>query len=359
MGTVGSLIKPIIFNEGNYNNNTIEEFKKENRIWTINDIYESQLKELFDVRYPNYIFDKEYKKKQIAFLNKRLNIQEAGDWIYFPWNGKMLHILSKDEYFELRTNRNKLLITNAEQQKLRNSNIAFVGLSIGCNIATALSYSGISKCMKLADYDTLATSNLNRVRAAIYEIGLSKIQVTANKIYEIDPYMEFIYYPEGLNSNNINSFFIDKLVPQLIFEACDDFEMKVKIRLEAKKYQVPVVMLTSLGDSLLIDIERYDINKNLKIFNGKVGNVAEEILTKKITDDDKRKYAILLVGKENVPFRAIQTINAIGTTLVGRPQINSTVTIGAGMASYIAKEILLQNSTFSGRRKIVFSDFIR
>lgn len=360
MGNKVNLIKPIILYEGEYKLDDISRLKKHSKIWKTVDLYRIQLKELFEITYPNLINSKDFHKAQEEFIEKktRNNPQIKGNWIYFPWNGNLVHMLNEDEYFELRTNRNKLLITDREQIILKNSIVAFVGLSIGANMAVSLAYSGISKTMKLAEYDILATSNLNRVRASIHEVGLSKIQVTANKIYEIDPYADLIFYNKGLDSKNINSFLTTEPKPQLIFEACDDFLMKVKIRLEAKEKGIPVVMLTSLGDSLLVDIERYDINKSLQLFNGQVGNITEEILSGEITEKNKKKYAIMLVGPQNVPDRAMQTINLIGKTLVGRPQINSTVTVGAGIASYLAKEILLKNSTYSGRRKIVFSDVI-
>lgn len=360
MGVKNSINRPAILHEGEYKIEDLILFKKRISIWNIVDLYVSQLKELFEITNPHLIYSENFNTAQDKFVKKIIgsNPEIKGNWVYFPWNGNFVHMINATDYLNLRTNRNKLLINDTEQQKLRNSTVAFLGLSIGGNMAVSLAYSGIAKNMKLAEYDSLSTSNLNRLRATIYEVGLPKIQITANKIFEIDPYANLIGFNQGITLKNLDIFFDKDPRPQLIYEACDDFKMKVKIRLEAKKRRIPLVMLTSLGDSLLVDVERYDINPNLEIFNGRVGLITEEILAKEITEENKKKFAIMLVGKENVPERAIETIKGIGKKFVGRPQINSTVTVGSGIAAFLAKEILLNNSQFSGRSKLLFSDII-
>lgn len=130
--------------------------------------------------------------------------------------------------------------------------------------------------------------------------------------------------------------------------------MKIRIRLEARKNKTPVVMLTSLGDNLLIDIERYDLEPNLPLFNGLIGKTPEEILSKPVRLEDKNRYAVQIVGKENVPQRAMESLKEIGKTLVGRPQLLSTITVGSGVAAYLAREIALGNNVQSGRKLISF-----
>ncbi len=360
MGNKITQIKPKIFYQNFYSKKDLSIFKKNINIWNVVDLYRSQLREIFEINNPHLIFSSNFKRRQEIFLRNRLKNDSGvgGNWIYYPWSGFLVHTVSEDEYFKIRTNRNKLLITDLEQKKLRDSKVGIVGMSIGGNMAVGLSYSGISKTMKLADHDVLATSNLNRVRAGIQDVGLSKIEVVSRKIYEIDPYANLISYNKGLNYKNMNSFFEENEKLQLIIDACDDFKMKISIRIEAKKRQMPVIMLTSLGDNLLVDIERYDLDKNIKIFNGRIGKIFDEILSKQITEEDKKKFAIMLVDPKNVPERALKTVQDIGKQFVGRPQINSTVTIGSGLVLFLAKEILLNNSTFSGRKKISFSDFV-
>ena len=49
--------------------------------------------------------------------------------------------------------------------------------------------------------------------------------------------------------------------------------MKVALREAARLARVPVVMLANLGDNVLVDIERYDLEPDLPIFNGILGDI--------------------------------------------------------------------------------------
>jgi len=138
----------------------------------------------------------------------------------------------------------------------------------------------------------------------------------------------------------------------------DDFEMKIRLRQEARKARIPVVMLTSVGDNIIIDIERYDLDGKLPLFNGLAGNAPEEILRKPITEADKQKYAIQIVGLENVPPRALESVKQVRKTLVGRPQLASSVTIAGGVAAYIARKIILSEPAPSGRSIIKLTEAV-
>jgi molybdopterin/thiamine biosynthesis adenylyltransferase len=280
-----------------------------------------------------------------------------GPWVYFPWSGNLIHILSEGEFFRLRTNRNRNIITEEEQDKLNDFNVGVVGLSIGSNVAINLAQSGISKNMKLADADALELSNLNRMRGTIADIGSPKISIVAKEIYEINPYADLILFSQGLNQTNLNEFMADPK-PRVIFELIDDFEMKIRVRQAAKQAGIPVIMLTNLGDRLMVDVERYDENPHLEIFNGLIDKTAEEILTKGVSEADKQKYAIAIVGKENIPQKVFDSVMEVGKSLQGRPQVLSTVALGSGLASYLVRRMALGESLPSGRMLFDFESLI-
>jgi tRNA threonylcarbamoyladenosine dehydratase len=182
--------------------------------------------------------------------------------------------------------------------------------------------------------------------------------MTARMIYEINPHAELHMFSEGLNNDNLDNFLNGDPKPRVIFEAIDDFEMKIRVRLAAKQAKVPVVMLTNLGDNILVDVERYDTDHNTKIFNGLIGDLAEDILNTKITEEDKKRYAVGLVGKDNVPERALRSLPELGKTLVGRPQIMSTVTAASGLAPLIFRKIILGDELPSGRKLIKLNEVV-
>ncbi|HYE59744.1 MAG TPA: ThiF family adenylyltransferase [Candidatus Kapabacteria bacterium] len=348
---------PVILREGTYTATDVEKLKGEQRVWEVRDIYRTQLLELFKIVHPTYNRTTDLAKEQEQFFYTitRGNEQIAGDWIYFPWNGMLVHQVNESQYFALRTNRNHNIITENEQEILSRAVVGVVGLSVGSNVATSVMYSGMSTAMKLADFDTLDTTNLNRIRAGIADIGLSKVDILSRQLYEMNPYAKLHPYEQGLTKEVLEDFVSGDPKPRVIFEIIDNFEMKIFLRQLARKEGVPVIMFSNVGDSVLIDIERFDMDQNLPLFNGRVGSTPEDILRHPdITDADKNAYAIQLVGPENIPRRVLDSVYDIGKTLVGRPQLMSTVTISGGVGAYLARQIILGFPVPSGRWLVRF-----
>lgn len=347
---------PTILTEGKYSNSKLSALKKK-KIWKIKDIYEPQLRELFQILNPQLIGSSDSENKLKEFLSERLSPKPdlRGNYVFYPWSGLLLHTVLEDELTTLRTNRTRNLITAKEQRKLGLFTAGVAGLSFGNGIALALSYSGISNTIKIADKDIFETSNLNRVRVGITSINDPKTTVTAQEIYEINPYANIKVFSDGLSENNINTFINGNTRLNVIFDVVDDFSMKVRIRLEARKARVPVVMLTSLEDSILVDVERFDLSPSTEIFHGLLGKAVDEMLSKKLTEQDKVKYAMKIVGAKNVSFRNLLSLSEIGKTLVSRPHLYGTVSIVCGLASYIAKRIALNEDMPSIRTHIQFN----
>lgn len=342
-------MKPQILVPGNFSQTDVDNLKA-GKIWRVADIYESQLAELAEIRHPA----SEASQKEL--IASQASGELAGAWVYYPWSGVLLHCAGDNELFELRTNRNQNLITKAEQKTLADASVAVAGMSVGSGIALACVYSSISGAIKIADFDTLETANLNRLRESLPDIGTAKTELATRHIYELNPFASVQSFDKGLDASNIDDFFENTSV---VVDEIDDFKMKILLRLRAKEKQIPLLMLTSLGDNILIDIERYDLDPKLAIFNGAIGDVPEEILAKDdISAEDMKRYAVSLVGQQYVPARALASLPEIGKTLVGRPQLYSTIAVDGGLAAYIIKMILLGEPVKSGRYYVKFSDLI-
>jgi tRNA threonylcarbamoyladenosine dehydratase len=341
---------PIILKEGQFTAADIEDLRSKHKIWQEIDIYTQQLFELFEVEQPGYASNNENASH---YIDKQPKGELAGAWIYYPWSGVLLHCLGEKLLFTLRTNRNQNLITFEEQGSLYNICVGIFGLSVGNNIALTLAYSGMAQNFKLAEFDELSTANLNRLRAGIYQVGMPKLSIATQQIYEINPYAQISVFEKGVDDSNINQFFSDP-VPSVVFDEMDDFQMKIKLRIKARDCGVPVIMLTSLGDNILVDIERYDLDKSLELFNGLLGSTPEEILHAKIGEKEKVKYAIDLVGVKYIPARALESLFEINNSLVGRPQLASTIAIDGGIAAYMVRRLILGNDLPSGRYYLSF-----
>ena len=349
-------MEPIILYEGKNIKENLEKLTKSYKIWEIKDLYKDQLKEVFDINNPTLLNSPRYKERLSSFITERTQKKHSGNWVYYPWTGILVHSVNEAEYYRLRTNRNRNLITEEEQLKIKRFCVGIAGLSVGSNIAVGLAYQG-SQNFKLCEFDILETTNLNRIRAGLQDITQPKISLTAQQIYEIDPYTKLKLYQNGLNGNNLDGFVGGKQKPRLIFEVTDDFKIKILLRLKARAAGIPVIMLANVHDKIIIDVERYDLNKNLALFNGLLGNLPEEILTNPKADPNK--YAVDIVGKENISERALRSVMEINKSLVGRPQLVSTVTISGGLSTYFTRLIALKEKLSSGRMVFSLDDFTK
>ncbi len=353
-----STLRPIILKHGEYGQTELQELRQK-PLWREIDIYASQLDNLFEILHPNLRgpVDQELK----AEFQKQYsgdNTAASGDWVYFPWSGELVHTIKQADVLLLRTNRNRNLINSSEQEQLGSKKIAIAGLSVGGGIARALAYGGIGLAYRLADFDILETPNLNRVQARLADVGSSKAELIARQIWEVHPSVEINLVMQAVKDEDIVGFLTSDGGVDVVFDEVDDFKLKIQLRLAAKKLGVPLIMMTALGDSVLIDLERYDLDADLAIFNGLIGDLDGAILNGEITKDDERRYAAQLVGIGNVPTRAIESLNEMGASLVGRPQLGSTVQVEAGLGAYIARKVLLEGDITSGRYRIDFNQVV-
>jgi len=313
-------------------------------------IYQQQLIELAEVRHPTSN-EAEYKKN--ADL---LKTEVKAVYVFYPWHDLVLECIPEEEFMELKTNRNQQLITKEEQKKLFNTNISVAGMSVGSSLMFGLVGSGFGKNLNIADDDNFSTSNLNRVQATLLDVGESKVEIASRRVKEMNPFVNVQEFSERISETNMDRFLFDGKA-DIIFEEIDDFRMKVLLREEAKKYGIPYVMLTNLGDSVMIDIERYDTQPETDLFNGKVSSdIIEKIKTSEVDQELMKQLSLALVDKDLVPKRAIKSLQEIGKTLVGRPQLYGTVALDGGIAPYITRLILLNAELSSGRYSLSLSE---
>ena len=346
-----------ILKEGSFTTSDVDKLIQENRP-TVKDVLELQLDELYEIRHPGDVHLASYQSAKTEYISNNSG-KSSHNWVYYPWSNTLIHSVGQDLWYELRTNRNRNLISTEEQNKLQSFHVAIAGLSVGSNIASNLIYEGIGSQITIADFDAISPTNLNRMRSKLSQIGEPKIDCTAQHLLELDPYMKINSYRTALDEFSLGDFLGGAgNPPNLVFEIIDDFKMKIKLRQEAKKLRIPVVMITNLGDNVLLDVERYDINPENEIFNGLVQGLDSIVSAKSFSDDRKKQLAAEIVGIENVPKRALDSLRELGSTLAGRPQLMQTCAISAGLATHIAREIALGNKVESSRTLFSLSDIM-
>ncbi len=341
-------MKPIIFDSSQEN---LESFKNRNIIVKTVDIYKEQLEELFLIRNPRFRFDKNYQVEFEQFSKAHCgekSLDQVGNWFYFPWNNFLVHYLPDEMHQELRTARNKNLITREEQEKFYNFKIGIAGLSVGSHPALTLAMMGAGKLMKLADPDEISGSNLNRIRTDFTEVGMNKCDSIVHKIYQLNPYVNIYDYRNGVSPENIGEFLdgIDVLVEEL-----DNLEMKIRLRLEARKRGIPVIMATDNGDNIIVDIERYDLEPNLKLFNGVAGDLSLEEF-QKILPQEMPKLATKIAGPKVVVPRMLDSLLEVGKTLYSWPQLGSAATLSGVAIAYIIKRMAFGEKVKTGKLEV-------
>ena len=65
---------------------------------------------------------------------------------------------------------------------------------------------GLCGELRLADFDVLELSNLNRVPATVFDLGVNKAKVAARRVAEVDPYLPVHVLDDGLTFDNADSF---------------------------------------------------------------------------------------------------------------------------------------------------------
>ncbi|MFH1534944.1 MAG: ThiF family adenylyltransferase [Patescibacteria group bacterium] len=326
------------------------------------DIYQQLLGEYLVVKNPvlkeKGKLDIELKKLIKELEIKNGDLKKCGTWIYYPWSRRLIHCLTEEEFYSLRTARNNNLVTVKEQKLLKNFRVGIIGLSVGQISALTLSISGMCKRMKLADPDVIEATNLNRIFGGIDAYGQKKTDFLAKKIYDIDPFAELKLYPFSINKDNLNTFLLDDYKVDAVIDAFDDVRMKIDLRIVAKKLRIPVFMATDLGDGAIIDIERFDIDPNLPIFNGRIEKKDVSNITEKMTYNEVVQIATKMIGVENIPKRMIDSLKLVGQELSGHPQLALASFLGGSMMAYAVKQVALGKVLKSERVYISFENLL-
>ena len=161
---------------------------------------------------------------------------EAQRWIYYPWRRAVVRLLGPRAFGTLRLDRNRNKITRAEQARQRTLRIGVIGLSAGHSIAHVLAMEGLAGELRLADFDDVELSNLNRIPGSVLDLGVNKAVVAARRIGEIDPYLRVVTITEGITPENLDSF-LDGL--DLVIEECDSLDVKLLVREAARERRIP------------------------------------------------------------------------------------------------------------------------
>jgi molybdopterin/thiamine biosynthesis adenylyltransferase/nitroreductase len=267
-------------------------------------------------------------------------------WVYYPWRNAIVRILGPLAFRALRTDRNRNKITREEQAELGSRVIGVVGLSVGHVIAYTLAMEGLCRELRLADLDVIELSNLNRIPASVFDLGINKAVVAGRRIAELDPYLPVRIVEAGLTEAGMEEF-VDGL--DLVVEECDSLDMKVALRACARRHRVPLIMETS--DRGLLDVERYDLEPERPLFHGLLGDVSPAELAG-LSTHDKVPHVLRILEPDQLSARMAASMTEVDETVHTWPQLASDVMLGAASVATTVRALGVGDPVASGRVRI-------
>lgn len=273
-------------------------------------------------------------------------LAEPGRWAYYPWRRAVVAVLGPRGYRAVRLDRNRNNITPAEQDRLGALRIGVAGLSVGHVIAHTLAAQGLCGRLRLADFDQLELSNLNRVPASVFDLGVNKAYVAARRIAELDPYLRVEVFDAGLSFDTVDTF-LNEL--DIVIEECDSLDMKAVLREGARARRIPVLMATS--DRGLVDVERFDQEPHRPILHGLLGDLDIGLLPG-MSSREKVPHILRHLEAEQLSPRTAASLLEIDRTVSTWPQVASDVVLGASALAEGVRRIGLGEPLRSGRTRI-------
>jgi molybdopterin/thiamine biosynthesis adenylyltransferase/nitroreductase len=331
----------------------LDELISDGRVQFVHDTLEDQARDLVRTRrcVPD-LSEREFRR-DLERLTGGHGLEAYGNWVHYPWSGRLVRLLPQEAFRELKFDRNRNKISVEEQHRLRRATVAIVGLSVGNAAAITMTMEGGYGHLKLADFDTLELSNLNRLRAGIHEIGLPKTVLAARQIVELDPYASLSLFPAGVTRDNVDELLTGEPRVDVLVDECDSLEIKLLLRERARVHGIPVVMETS--DRGLIDIERFDQEPTRPAFHGLWGKASAHSVAG-LAREEQLSLVLALVDADRISARAAASLLEIDTTLTTWPQLASEVTLGGSTIATAVRGIVLGSRVGSGRAYVDTAD---
>jgi len=322
----------------------------------LHDTIKDQIAELIKYRNPSLKFSNEALSQKVKEFTNGKPHEEYGVWVYYPWSNRLVHLLDEKEFIEIRTSRNQYKITPEERDVLQRKKIGVIGLSVGQSVAVTIAMERICGELRLADFDLLELTNLNRIRTGVHNLGIAKVYSVAREIAEIDPFLKVNCFPEGIHDGNMDAFFTEDGKLDLMIEESDGFDIKILSRYKARELGVPVLMEAS--DRCMVDVERFDLEPSRSILHGLVDHLDIKTLKSLKTTEEKIPYMLDVLGIDTASPRLKASMLEIEQTINTWPQLASAVTMGGGITADVARRLLLDQFKSSGRYFIDVEELI-
>ncbi len=227
--------------------------------------------------------------------------------------------------------RTRLLIGNANLQKLEKKHVAVFGVGgVGGFVAESLVRSGIGE-ITVIDSDTVAPSNLNRqIIATVENIGKPKTLAIKERFLSINPNVKVntvdtFYLPENADELDITVF-------DYVVDAIDTVTAKVELVKRATINGIPVISCMGTGGKT--DPTKLKVTDIYKTQGCPLARVMRNLLKK----NGVKKLKVVYSDEPNVVFN--QELNTAETKPNGRVAPPSMIFVPASAGILLAREVI-------------------
>lgn len=156
---------------------------------------------------------------------------------------------------EDRFSRTKLLIGEEAVEILKKSKVAIFGIGgVGSYVVEALARAGIGEFV-LIDKDNVDITNINRqIIATTKTVGRPKVEVSKERILEINPEAKVEVYQEFFMSETEG--ILDESIDYIV-DAVDTVTAKIELAVRAEKLNIPII--SSMGTGNKLDPTRFEV----------------------------------------------------------------------------------------------------
>lgn len=274
---------------------------------------------------------------------------EYGRWVFYPWSGRLVHVLPPNEFAELRLHRNRHQVTADEQRRLAGFHVGVVGLTTGNAVALTLALEGGAGHLKLADGDGAALGDLNRLRAGVHELEVPKTVLAARQVAEADPYARLTLFHEGLTEENAADFMGGDVPLHAVVDACNRLETRVLLRQLARAAGIPV--LAAGGDRGAVEVERFDLEPHRPLFHGRAGDLTPERV-RRMTASERLATELAVADAERASPRTAASLVEVRSTVLALPRLASDAALGGAAVAMAVRRLALGQPLPSGRRHL-------
>jgi tRNA threonylcarbamoyladenosine dehydratase len=186
-------------------------------------------------------------------------------------NGQEIELPPHDEFYRQITIRNRGLISDDDQQRLRTSNILIAGCgSVGGAAVEPLVRLGAEN-LTLAEPDGYDLHNINRQSTRLQDIGRNKAEVFQEGMRDINPFAVVSVEPHGITPENV-----ERVVQQaaVVLDAVDvttkpPLRAKFLLHKAARQYRKPVIAGYDIAGLQMLLVYDYR-DPSVQVMNGRI-----------------------------------------------------------------------------------------